>query len=77
MRDDFSYQMLPPKSDQLDLKLEDVIDTEDENTDSASRVIEAELLTVMTQREMEILTTLFPKASQTLAGVLRKRSHLP
>jgi hypothetical protein len=74
MQDDCSYQVLPPTSDQIDLGLED-IDTEDENTDSAATVIEMKLRNVMTQGEMEILTTLFPKAAQTLAGVLRNRTH--
>ena len=75
MQDDYSCQVLPPKSDQIDLKLEDTIDTEDENTDSPSTVIETKLGNLMTQGEMEILTTLFPKASKTLACVLRKRPN--
>ena len=75
MQNDYSCQVLPPKSDQIDLKLEDTIDTEEENTDSPSAVIETELRNVMTQGEMEILTRLFPKASETLASVLRKRLH--
>ena len=75
MQDDYSCQMLPLKSDQTDLKLEDIIDTEDENTDSPSTVIETKLRNRMTQGEMEILTIWFPKASKTLARVLRKRPH--
>ena len=75
MQNDYSCQVLPSKSDQIDLKLEDTIDTEEENTDSPSGVIETELHNVMTQGEMEILTRLFPKASKTLASVLRKRPH--
>ena len=75
MQDDYSCQVLPPKSDQIDLKLEAIIDTEDENTDSPSTVIETKLRNLMTQGEMEILTTLFPKASKTLARVLRKRPN--
>ena len=75
MQNDYSCQVLPPKSDQINLKLEDTIDTEEENTDSPSAVVETELRNVMTQGEMEILTTLFPKASKTLASVLRKRPH--
>jgi hypothetical protein len=75
MQADYSCQVLPAKSDQIDLKLEDVIDAEDENTDSPSTVIEMKLRNLMTQGEMEILTTLFPKASKTLARVLRKRPH--
>ena len=75
MQDDYSCQVLPPKSDQIDLKLEEIIDTEDENTDSPSTVIETKLGNLMTQGEMEILTTLFPKASKTLARVLRKRPN--
>ena len=75
MQDDYSCQVLPLKSDRIDLKLEDIIDTEDENTDSPSTVIETKLRNLMTQGEMEILTTLFPKASKTLAGVLRKRPN--
>ena len=75
MQDDYSCQVLPPKSDQIDLKPEDIVDTEDENTDNVSAVIEMKLCNVMTQGEMEILTTLFPKTAQTLADVLRNRSH--
>ena len=75
MQDDYSCQVLPPKSDEIDLKPEDIVDTEDENTDNASAVIEMKLCNVMTQGEMEILTTLFPKTAQTLADVLRNRSH--
>jgi hypothetical protein len=75
MQNDYSCQVLPSKSDQIDLKLEDTIDTEEENTDSPSGVIETELHNVMTHGEMEILTRLFPKASKTLASVLRKRPH--
>ena len=75
MQDDYSCQMLPPKSDQIDLKPEDIVDTEVENTDNVSAVIEMKLCNVMTQGEMEILTTLFPKTAQALADVLRNRSH--
>ena len=75
VQDDYSCQLLPPKSDQVDLKPEDIIDTEDENAVSPSTVIETKLRDVMTQGEIEILTALFPKASKTLASVLRKRPH--
>jgi hypothetical protein len=51
------------------------MDTEDENTDGASTVIEAQLRNVMTRGEVEILTAWFPKAAKTLARVLRKRSN--
>jgi hypothetical protein len=75
MQNDYSCQVLSSKSDQFDLKLEDIIDTEDENTDSVSTVIETKLRNLMTQGEMEILTTWFPKASKTLAWVLSKQQH--
>jgi hypothetical protein len=75
MQNDYSCQVLPLKSDQIDLKLEDIIDAEDENGDSPSTVIENELRDLMTQGEMEILTTWFPKASKTLAWVLSKQRH--
>jgi hypothetical protein len=78
MQDDYSCQVSPPKSDQIDSDLGDIgdiIDAEDENTDSPYTVIETELREVMTQGEIEIMTTLFPKASKTLASVLRKRPH--
>jgi hypothetical protein len=75
MHDDYSDQMLASKSDQGDLKLADIIDTEDENTDSPSKVIEMKLRNVMSQSEMETLTIWFPKAAQTLARVLRNRPH--
>jgi hypothetical protein len=72
MHDDYSCEVLPPKSHQIDLKLQH-IDAEDEKTYSASTLIEAKLGDVMTPREMEILTTWFPKTAQTLADVLRNR----
>ena len=72
MHDDYSCQVLPPKSHQIDVKLQ-AIDAEDENIYSASAVIEMKLRNVMTHGEMEILTTWFPKAAQTLASVLRNR----
>ena len=75
MHSNYSGQTLSSKSHQSDLKLEEIIDTEDENTGSPSKVIEMKLPNVMTQGEMEILTTWFPKAAQTLAGVLRNRPH--
>jgi hypothetical protein len=77
MQDDYSCPILSSKSDQSDFKLDDIdiIDTEDKNTDGPSKVIEMKLRNVMTQSEMETLTTWFPKAAQTLAGVLRNRSH--
>jgi hypothetical protein len=73
MQNDYSCQVLPSKSNKIDLRPEDVIDAEDENSDSPSTVIETELRHVITQGEMEILTTWFPKASKTLAWVLSKQ----
>jgi hypothetical protein len=73
MQNEYSCPVLLRKSDQIDLKLEDIVDTEDENTDSPSTIIETKLGHVITQGEIEILTALFPKASKTLASVLRKR----
>ena len=73
MQDDYSCQILLPQSDQSDFKLADMIDTEAENAESASSVATAKLRSVMTQREMEIVTTFFPKAAETLACVLGKR----
>jgi hypothetical protein len=75
MQDDYSCDIVSSKTNQGDFKLEDIIGTEDENTDSVSKVIEMKLRNVMTQSEMETLTTWFPKAAQTLARVLRNRPH--
>jgi hypothetical protein len=75
MQDDYSSQMLSSKSDQSDFNLEDISDTEDETTESASKVIETKLRNVMTQAQMETLTTWFPKAAQILARVLHNRPH--
>lgn len=69
MQDDCSRQ----EAGQIDLKLDHIIDTEDESADNAC--IEVNLLNVMTQGEMEILTKWFPKASKMLAEVLRNRLH--
>jgi hypothetical protein len=74
MHDDYSCEVLPPKSHQIDLKLQ-AIDAEDENTYSASTIMEMKLRNVMTYGEVQILTTWFPKAAQTLASVLRNRPH--
>jgi hypothetical protein len=71
MQNDYSCQVSPSKSDPIDLKLKDAIDAEDEN----SEVIEMKLRNLMSQGEMEVLTTLFPKASKTLAWVLSKQRH--
>jgi hypothetical protein len=73
MQLDDSCESSPAKSDQIDLKLHEPVDSEDETNDSASRVNGTELRNVMTQREMRILTTWFPKSAQTLACILRKR----
>ena len=79
MQDSHSGQMLSSESDQLDLKAqdiaEDLLDPKDENTDSVFAVIEMKLSNLMTQREVEILTTLFPETAQTLAAVLRNRPY--
>jgi hypothetical protein len=76
MQDEYSCPVLPPNSDQIDLKLEAIIDAEDENTHSPSAVVEMKLRNLMTQGEMEILTTWFPKASKTLTWVLPKRGEI-
>jgi hypothetical protein len=73
MQDDYSCQTLIPKSNEIDLKLDHIIDTEDENTHGAST--EMKLRNIMSQGEVDILMTLFPKAAQTLAKVLRNRAH--
>jgi putative heme iron utilization protein len=44
-----------------------------ENAACDAEDTEMKFLRVMSQHEMEILTTLFPKCAQTLAGVLRNR----
>jgi hypothetical protein len=51
------------------------MNSEDQNNDNACTVTESRLGSVMSQREVQILTTLFPKAAQTLAGVLCNRSN--
>jgi hypothetical protein len=61
MQDDYSSQVFGEKSSQ--------------KTQSAAAAIEMKLREVMTQGEMEILTTWFPKAARALARVLRNRLH--
>jgi hypothetical protein len=72
MQPDYSSQTSPAKTDQIDRKGDDIVNSGDENTESASTVIAMKLHDVMTQGEMQILTKWFPKASKTLACVLRK-----
>ena len=71
---DRSWQASPPQSDEIQRKVDDPMNAEDEIAESACTVTETKLANIMTQREMKILTTLFPKAAQTLAGVLCNRS---
>lgn len=72
MPDNYTYQSTLSKSEQSDQKEDDFSDLEDHNV-SEPPVAEMRLRSVMSQYEMEILTTLFPKYAQTLAGVLRDR----
>jgi hypothetical protein len=73
MQLDDSCQPSPAKSGQIDWKLDQATGSEDETNDSEPAVNGMTLRNVMTQREMKILTALFPKSAQTLACVLRKR----
>ena len=73
MQNDYSCQTSHSKSAQNDPKEDDLMDLEDQKTLSESAVTEMKFRNVMSQHEMEILTTLFPKCAETLAGVLRNR----
>jgi hypothetical protein len=53
------------------------MNSEDEDNDSAFTITKMKLRSIMPQGEMELLMTFFPKAAQTLASVLRNRSHEP
>jgi hypothetical protein len=65
MQDNYSYQTSQSKSEQSD-NFQNL-------TVSESAATEMKFRSVMSEYEMEILTTLFPKCAQTLAGVLRNR----
>jgi hypothetical protein len=67
-----SYSSLA-KSETSDHKEDDFGNLNEENTVGGAADTEMKFLSVMSQYEMEILTTLFPKCAQTLAGVLRNR----
>ena len=71
---DRSWQTAPPRSDEIERKVGNIMNSEDQNNDNACTATESRLGSVMSQREVQILTTLFPKAAQTLAGVLCNRS---
>jgi hypothetical protein len=73
MQDNYSYQASLTKSEQSDRKEDDFSDLEEQNTAREPAATEMKFLSVMSQYEMEILTTLFPKCAETLAGVLRNR----
>jgi hypothetical protein len=73
MQDDYSCQTPRPTSDQSEWKEDNLRDSEDENRVSEPSATEISFRSVMSQREMEILTALFPKSAHTLAGVLRNR----
>jgi hypothetical protein len=71
---DRSWQTSAPRADEIERKVGDIMNSEDQNNDNACTVTESRLGSVMSHREVQILTTLFPKAAQTLAGVLCNRS---
>jgi hypothetical protein len=73
MQHDSSCDCSPAKPDPMDWKLDQPIDSEDESNDTEPAVNGVPLSNVITQREMKILTTWFPKSAQMLACVLRKR----
>jgi len=73
MQDDSLHQTSQSKSEQNAPKEDDLMDLEGEKMLSESAVSEMRFRNVMSQHEMEILTTLFPKCAETLAGVLRNR----
>jgi hypothetical protein len=70
---DRSWQKSPPRSDEIERKVGNIMNSEDQNNDNACTVTESRLGSVMSQREVQILTTLFPKAAQMLADVLSNR----
>lgn len=72
MQDNYSLA----KAEQRARKEDDVTDSEDQKTASGSAAAETKFLNFMSQYEMEILTTLFPKCAETLAGVLHNRQQL-
>ena len=73
MQDNYSYQTSLSKSEQSDQSEDDFKNLKDQKTVSDSAVTEMKFRSVMSQYEMEILTKLFPKCAETLAGVLRNR----
>jgi hypothetical protein len=75
MQDDYSYQTSPSTSVQSDWKVDDVIYSEDEDNVSEPSATELKLRSVMSQRDMETLTSWFPKSAQALACVLRTRAQ--
>jgi hypothetical protein len=75
MQDDHLYQASLATSNQRDWKEDNFVESEEENSVSESAMTAMKFRSVMGQREMEILTALFPKTAQTLASVLRNRSQ--
>jgi len=73
MKGDYSDQTLLATSDKGVWNEDKLDDFEDEKTPSETSATEMKFLSVMSEREMEILTTWFPKSAQTLACVLRNR----
>jgi hypothetical protein len=73
MQDNYSDQPSLVTSDPRERKDDKFTGLEDENTASETVVSEMKFRGVMSQYEMEILTTWFPKCAQTLSDVLRNR----
>jgi hypothetical protein len=75
MQDDYSDETSPSTSVQSDWKVDDIEDLEDEVNVSEPSATELNLRSVMSQRDMETLTSWFPKSAQALACVLRTRAQ--
>jgi hypothetical protein len=73
MENNYSYQTSPAKTETSDSKEDRFSGLEEQNMVSEPADTETTFLSVMSQYEMEILTSLFPKCAQTLAAVLRNR----
>ena len=74
MQDDKAYPASFSTSDQSGCDVSDLVVSRDGDTVGALPAAESNLRSIMSQHEMETLTSWFPRSAQALAFILRARA---
>ena len=73
MQDNKAYPTSLSTSDQSGCGVNGIVVSEDEDIAGEFSAMESNLRSIMSRREMETLTSWFPKSAQALACILRAR----